>query len=156
MPGGGRVDHHRLEVVGAARRLADVPEDLPQHHRLGQRGDEAEEVAHHPVLEHRPVDPLQADLEEHVLPHRLRGAEVHQLEVGLDLGEGRPDRGMAEERGQPVTAVHLAEQRAPAAPGQLDRKGRGDGALSHPALAGHHQQTPVEQRAGHEGRSAGP
>jgi hypothetical protein len=145
VPGGRRVEHDQVPPRAAAVLDANLVQDLPQHHQLGQRRDDAEEVAHDPVLEDRVVDAAELQHHRPVLAHGLARRHVHGGEAGEHLAHDRAGGCAAEEGRDPLLRVDLADEDAQPAPDRDQREGRGDGGLADPALSRDDVQPAIEE-----------
>jgi hypothetical protein len=126
-------------------------EDLAEHQRLGERGDDSQEEAHQPVLEDRLVDRPDLHHHERVLLQGVLGADVDGEQVGERLPDRGPGRRGAEQRRHPLLGVHLGHEHAPAPPAGHERQRRRHRGLPHASLARDDEETAIEKRAAGHG-----
>ena len=137
------------------RVLGEVP-DLADGDQLGHAGRGRGEVAEQPAVPEQPGQRARPQLVAQPLVHGALGLHRHREQPGRQLDLLVAGLARAEQPGEPLLLGHLADHRAPPAPRADQAEGGGDGGLADPALAGHDDQAPVEQRGHRADASVAP
>ena len=129
-------------------------ENFAEQHQFLHRGNEAQKVANHPVLEDRVVDALELQNHHRVLAQRLLGPHIDSPQILFEQGHIGPGFRPAEQLRDSFFGVHFADQRALAILSAQQRQCGGDGCLAGASFAGDHHESLGLKLSNHESPQA--
>ncbi len=147
VPGRGRVDDDRVEVVaGAAFRgaLLEVP-DLAEHQDVFEAGRGRRDVVDEVAARECPRDALHVVLHAQVFGEGVFGDDRHAPHPGRELCRLVARHLRCEEPRECPFAVDFCQADFSATPGGDERERRGDRGLSHASFAGHDQDVRAQE-----------